>query len=293
MLLSPRRLVTAWIAVAMLLTVIAGSIPAQAGAAPQETAGSIEEVEPVQVPELVTDRPDQTESASTVAKGLWQLELGYLLLRDNPGTSHSDELRAAAGLLRIGVSSRVELRVGWVGYSLLDQESPAARSRVSGTSDGGLGAKFGLVEGSGLKPQVALLVGTSLPIGDDEFTSDHYDPGFRFALSHQVSPRIDLGYNIGMAWLTTIDDAQIESTESLVQYTLAAGFALTETVGAYVEIFGDQPTRGGEANQTSFDGGFTWGLRDNLQLDLEGGIGLTDGAPDWFAGLGLVIRWPR
>ena len=38
-----------------------------------------------QVPDLVTDRPDQTESAYTVPKGLWQLEIGALFTHDNDG----------------------------------------------------------------------------------------------------------------------------------------------------------------------------------------------------------------
>jgi hypothetical protein len=55
-------------------------------------------------PDLVTDRPDQTESTEIVPKGSVQSELG---LGDSDGADAT-----AAGLARIGLADRVELRVG-------------------------------------------------------------------------------------------------------------------------------------------------------------------------------------
>jgi hypothetical protein len=55
-------------------------------------------------PELVTDRPDQTESTEIVPKGFVQTELG---LGDADGADAT-----FAGLARIGLSERIELRVG-------------------------------------------------------------------------------------------------------------------------------------------------------------------------------------
>lgn len=47
---------------------------------------------------------------------------------------------------------------------------------------------------------------------------------------------------------------------------------------------------GGPSN--SFDGGFTYLLRDDLQVDASAGVGLSDDADDWFVGLGLSLRFP-
>jgi hypothetical protein len=57
-----------------------------------------------ETPELVTDRPDQTESTEIVPKGFVQTELG---LGDADGADAT-----FAGLARIGLSERIELRVG-------------------------------------------------------------------------------------------------------------------------------------------------------------------------------------
>jgi hypothetical protein len=77
-------------------------------------------------------------------------------------------------------------------------------------------------------------------------------------------------------------------------YTAALGIGLPETLGAFVEFFGDIPTYSqGPGPGNSFNGGFTCLLTDNLQLDASGGVGLSKAADDWFAGIGLSFRLPN
>ena len=87
------------------------------------------------------------------------------------------------------------------------------------------------------------------------------------------------------------DDGE-RDTLSNAFYTVALGFGLNDRLSAFVELYGDIPASasGGPAN--SFDGGFTYLVRDNLQLDLAGGVGVSDAADDWFVGLGLSLRLP-
>ena len=59
-----------------------------------------------------------------------------------------------------------------------------------------------------------------------------------------------------------------------------------------MEFFGEAPTgQGKPAN--SLDGGFTYALADNLQIDVLGGVGISEAAEDWFVGAGLVWRLPQ
>ncbi len=39
------------------------------------------------------------------------------------------------------------------------------------------------------------------------------------------------------------------------------------------------------------DGGFTYLVRDTLQLDVAAGVGLSDEADDWFVGIGVSARF--
>lgn len=268
---SLSRRVATLLSILTLVTAVASS-----GAAPSE---------------LVTDRPDQTESAEVVPPGLWQLETGWLFTRDEPGVITEERHEVGGSLLRIGLVERLELRVGWEGY--VDEESvtPGGRGSVNGPGDAELGAKLVLMEARARRPQVALLAGTSVPAGDDELTSDRFDPDVRLAVAHPLGEGVDLGYNLGVAWESVEAGGEVDTLSSGL-YTVAAGFALTPRLGAFVEIFGEEPLSATGSHQSSLTGGFTWLLRDTLQLDLAGGAGLTDDAPDWFVGAGLSVRWP-
>jgi hypothetical protein len=67
---------------------------------------------------------------------------------------------------------------------------------------------------------------------------------------------------------------------------------LTYRLSCFVEFFGDIPTGSDERPANSFDGGLTFLMADNLQLDASSGAGLSDGADDWFLAVGLSVRFP-
>jgi hypothetical protein len=246
-----------------------------------------------QAPELVTDRPDQTESAVVVPPGYFQLELGWFALRqDDDG--HRLEIRQVPGtLVRIGVTEAFELRLGWRGVISEEARNEEHQADRSGAGDSDLGAKFLLHRGSGIRPQVALLVGTSLPTGDDDFTTDRLDPAFRFSVAHDLSSGLALGYNLGMAWTSEVDDRGQSTSLSEFFYTLALGIDLSSRWGTYVEAFGGIPASAEGGPTHSLDAGITYLVRPNLQLDLTAGGGLSDAADDGFIGLGLSVRFPR
>lgn len=252
-----------------------------------------QDVPPEEPGELVTDRPDQTESASVVAPGFFQLETGVLFTREDADGQEIDVLEGPGTLARIGLGNRTELRLAWAGLVEVD-----AKGELDGVADAELGGKVILRTGADGGPEVAFLTGVSLPVGDDELTSDRYDPSFRLSVAHDLSDRVSLGYNLGMAWsseATAEEDGgeAVRETFSRFVYTAALGFALGERLGAFAEVFGEEPVDAPGSSAVSVDGGFTYLVRPNLQLDLFGGAGLTDDAADWFVGTGLSVRWPR
>ncbi|MDZ7776043.1 MAG: hypothetical protein U5L09_10845 [Bacteroidales bacterium] len=61
---------------------------------------------------IITDRPDMTESASSVSKGLLQLELGGSWQRHTNAKITTTSLTHSNLLLRYGISINTELRLG-------------------------------------------------------------------------------------------------------------------------------------------------------------------------------------
>jgi hypothetical protein len=239
-----------------------------------------------EIPELVTDRPDQTESASTVPEGTVQIEIGLLVSRRQETFADVDAVEVPATLVRVGLSENWELRAGWAGHVSID--GAAEGFDVSGFGDAELGFKYRFRDERGPAPEMALLVSTSVPAGDEELSTDELEPALRLAFAHTLSERLSLGYNLGIGWEEVLGSALYSYV-----YTAALGIGLGERASAFVEIFGDVPGDAPGDPAHGFDGGFTFLLRDNLQLDVAAGVGLSDAADDWFAGLGLSARLPR
>lgn len=231
--------------------------------------------------ELVTDRPDQTEAAVTVAPGKVQMETGITYTQDE----HAHSLSLPETLVRIGLTTRLELRLGWEGveHALQDHHSIAR--------DGELGLKVRLWDEKEWRPEAAILAGVSLPFGSTDSTSNRLDPSFRLSFAHTLSERWSLGYNIGAEWTTEGDEEDTAHTLAAGIYTLAFGYGATERLGLFVEFFGEVPINGQGGPAHSFDGGMTVLLRDNVQWDMSAGTGLNNEAPDWFASTGISVRF--
>jgi hypothetical protein len=235
-------------------------------------------------PPLITDRPDQTESAVVVPRGAFQLEVG--------GT-HSDAgartTNLGGALLRVGVAAPVEFRLGFAGWHVLAQD-PA---NLSGFGDLDVGAKVVLTPGNGPSPAVAILGYVTLPVGHEAFGAGGLDPHVRAALAHELPGGFGLGYNVGATWTTETDQTGAESLRTDAIYTVTLGRSLAERLGAFVEGFGVWGLSAGRDSWHALDAGLTYALRPNLQLDVAAGLGLSDAAENWFVGGGISVRLPR
>jgi hypothetical protein len=127
---------------------------------------------------LVSDRPDFTESTGTIAPRHVQVEAGVTWQE----VGEEDSLAAGEVLVRLGLGDNLEARLGVGSWSRVD--TPVGRA--DGYGDPTLGIKVRLTDPQedrppGL-PAVALLLGTTLPVGSDELTADEWQPEVKLAL---------------------------------------------------------------------------------------------------------------
>ncbi|AZQ43008.1 transporter [Nonlabens ponticola] len=227
---------------------------------------------------LVTDRPDATESPSVVRPGYLQIETGGFYTENEENGTTIKETTYNTTLLRYGVMKNVELRLG---LDYRNTQFGSSDNDLNGLSPLLLGAKIGIAQEDGWKPQMALLGHLTLPYT----ASSDYDPeatgmDFRFAFNHTLSDRSGIAYNLG---------ARLDAgnPELAYLYTVAYGYSLTNTIGAYVELYGDFPTDS-SANHL-WDAGFTYLANNDLQFDVTVGSGITDGQ-DILLSAGLSYR---
>ncbi|MDD2632565.1 MAG: transporter [Bacteroidales bacterium] len=239
-----------------------------------------------QVPDLVTDRPDQTESAATVPKHFLQIETGFILENDENEISRNKSFAYNTTLLRYGLWDNFELRLGaaYLGDNVTKKNSDFSQN-IAGFSPLHVGFKVKVAEEKGLRPDIAFLGGLELPFtAGSDYKPSYTAATMRFAFSHTLSDRFSLGYNLGAEW-------DGETAVPGYFYSVALGIGLIENLGMFVESFGAIQEAGTAQHQ--IDAGFTYLLTPNFQVDISGGIGLNDAAPDNFISFGLSYRIPR
>jgi hypothetical protein len=248
--------------------------------------------------ELVTDRPDQTESALVVPPGALQVELGASFERDRGGVVESARREAPGALVRFGLANRLELRLAWPGAiesETTTRSGPGRRREtVRGAGDPEVGAKLAwLSTAHGDRLDLAVLGHLTLPVGDPGLGSPRADPSLRLCASLPLGERVGLGWNLG--WAAGSEERRGGAPTTLARwiYTAAAGVDLSPRWGAFVELFGDLPASDPEPAAHSFDAGVTFLVSPRLQLDLAAGVGLSEAAPDRFVGFGVSLRVPR
>ena len=231
---------------------------------------------------MTTDRPDFTESTSTMAPGDVQAEGGYTFARAaSEKTSTIGEL-----LVRIGLTQRAELRVE--PGSVLRVSSPTGTQ--SGREDGELGAKVRLHavpdDHPSLVPAVSLLVASSIPTGTDAFREKHSQPEVKLASEWTLTHRLGVATNFDVA--RPVADAR-RYTE--LAASASFGLELSSRFAAFAELFGFAPQIEGAKHTRYFDTGISATIMPTLQIDFRGGVGLNGTAPDYFVGAGLAHRW--
>ncbi len=238
-------------------------------------------------PEMITDRPDQTESAAVVPSRSVQIETGFVLENDRTNTMDLTSYTLNTTLIRIGILQTLELRLGLEYMRQIEKNLVNDVTSIDeGFSPLSAGFKIKIADEEGWMPAMAFLAGITLPVtGDKHYRPTYSVPSMRLAFAHTLTERLSLGYNLGAEWDS---DNPVPSWF----YSAALGFALLPKVGIYVESYGFLPEEG-ELAEHLVDAGITYLVRPNFQLDISAGAGLNPGAYDNYFGVGFSLRLPN
>jgi len=221
--------------------------------------------------QVSTDRPDFTDSPLTIAPRSIQVETGLTLtfIGDETGQTFGEPL------VRYGLPSALELRVGLPSYFSGDISS-------NGLSDPSIGVKWSITDFAE-NGSIGVIGTLSLPLGADDLTSDGVDPSIALTAGKPLNDRFSLGAQILGTWMTAGNDRMLNWAGTIVLST-----PIGENMGAFAEIKADAPEIGEESYLAHF--GLLKALNENLQVDIHGGFGLSEFAPDSFLGFGLSFR---
>jgi hypothetical protein len=227
------------------------------------------------LPAIQLDRPDQTECPFITPKKYIQIENGFTIERID---QNQKSFNYPSTLWKYGVNEKFELRL------ITELVSEKTNDTIhSGFSPITLGFKTSLFEEKGIIPKTSFIGHiTTSDIGSEEFRTSYIAPSFRFTMQHTLTPKVALSYNLGAEW-------NGENAEHRYIYTLTTGFSLTDEIGCYTELYGFISKW--EKADHRFDCGLTYLINNDFIMDISGGFGITENAPQNYISLGLSYRF--
>ena len=207
--------------------------------------------------EIITDRPDQTESSSTIPLKILQIEAGIFFQRNTKIQANA----FPSVLWRYGVTTNFELRL----LTQFETNKPLNSSLLnSGISDLQIGAKIQLFKRENVNTEIAFLSHILLPTAKSQITNSKFGIINKMAVSHSLTEKIGLGYNIGYD--------NFGAGSGNLTYSIALNVSLFDKISFYIEPYSEFSEF--KNHFASFDTGFTYLSKSNLQFDISYGAGL-------------------
>lgn len=265
----------------LLSCLLAGTCPAQAYHLFDPRPDS-------QMRELSTDRPDTTESPYTVDAGHYQAELELISWgQDDDGTTETTTTTGSANL-KAGLSDNVDIQLVIEPKARIKETSAGSSLTMSGRGDTQIRLKYNLWGNDGGDTAAAIM-----PFVEFDTHSKRIAP----AGKTEGGVIIPIGFSLPGGWSSA---AMIEfdfvrnaandgySTDLLQSITFAHD--ITDNSGGFIELVNITPRERGSEGESYFNGGLTFAVGKDMQLDTGFNAGLNEASEDLRLFLGLSIR---
>jgi hypothetical protein len=243
---------------------------------------------------LSTDRPDRTESAFTVPRGRWQLEMDLAsgahhraATENNGGTISGGEkveaLDVAPFNLKLGITDRADVQLLLALWSRTRTTFPdGKRLHDEGAGDVTTRVKLNVIGNDEGRWALAMMPFVSVPTRGPERG--------RIGSSGLLVPlALDLGADRGLGAMVAIEKER--GLDPWLAGSLTVSSPLAKALGGFLEIYA---ARAGFEHSApadvTVDSGITFAPHADVQLDAGVYRGLSDDAEDWRLFAGLAVR---
>jgi hypothetical protein len=242
--------------------------------------------------ELTSDRPDATESPFTVEPGRYQIESSFAQYTRDQYNPERTNVRVTAWSvapfnLRIGLTPRSEVQVlidSYLDVKIEDRDS-GLTERVRGFGDVTLRAKWNFRGNDGGENALGLMPFVKLPTARNGLGNDSVEGGVILPFATSLPG----GWGFGAMTEADIVRNAADDGHTLVWVnTATVSHDLTEKLGGFLELASEI----GEGKPIfSFNGGLTYAVDADLQLDLGVNVALSRAADDLTLFAGCVKRF--
>jgi hypothetical protein len=254
-------------------------VPICATYSPSAAAEATSEVDP--------DRPDISNSARTLPRGVVQVESGAEYARTSRGGTSAERRLAVQLDVRAGLTDRLEARL---------ESEPLVRLRGpdddTGSGDYTFGVKYRFFDPADRSawPTLAAILFVKAPVAASPIGSERPDFGGRLLASFDLPATLGLDLNAGMTAV-----GQSRPSGYLLQAFVAASLSheLTERLSPFVEVVytSREERRGRDA--LLLDAGLVYKLTRWLAVDAAASTSLAGVIPDYAFVAGFTVRFGR
>ena len=235
-----------------------------------------------QMREMATDRPDTTESAYSVDAGHLQIEMDMVAYTRDRHTEArdggSESWRFANANIKLGLTN-------WADLQVVVPVHEHMRRGPRGFGDIELRLKANLWGNDGGNTAFAVMPFVKIPTADDELGNGEVEGGLIFPFAASLPRDWNFGAMFEVDFLA--DDEGGRKTEFVTTFTFS--HAIAGDLNGWIEF---ASVAGTETDFAAFvNGGFTYGLTENVLLDCGVNVGLTRAAEDLTTFVGLSLRF--
>ncbi len=242
---------------------------------------------------IETERHDFTQSATTVGRGVSQVELGYSYFYRDEDEEIEQSHTTPEMMVRLGLTDDIEFRVRWTyAWGFVDEGD-----NVDSAEDLHLSFKLGVTDQDGWIPESGLELRFTAPTGGSAFSTEHVEWGVDYIYDWKLSEAIRF-YGSSGVMANGLGDFGLVPEESAAErfyvwtQSFALGIELTERTALYNEVFGLWSYHL-EDNYSNlfYNIGVDYYVTNDFVIDFRVGKGLTPDSDDLFAGFGGGFRF--
>jgi len=244
---------------------------------------------------IETERHDFTQSATTVGRGVFQVESGYsYFYKDNEGVIEASHTGPEM-LLRYGISEDIEVRLRWnYVWQFIDVEPDQ-----SGTEDLRYAVKLQMTRQpeAGFLPTSALEVRGTAPTGGEAYSTGRVEFSLDYVYQWELAKDLTFtgstrfGTN-GFADYGLVPEEPTTERFTAMSQSAVFGIELSEVNTMFVEWFGIYSQGLDDEFVVSvFNIGIDHYFTNNFVFDIRAGVGLSRDSDDFFSGVGGGYRF--
>ncbi len=211
-----------------------------------------------------------------LARGRVMVEGGYAYVSESSAGTTITEHVVPDMLLRVGLTERLEVRIGWPGVSVINRDETSGSSSTTTTLDPNVGFMFDLWPEDGWVPQTAILGSVPLTLEGNRFAMSSLQPVSEVLYQWSLTDRLSVGGASGLALYRDDGDRYLQWQQSV-----DADYLLRDRLGIFSQwqVLADDGSAQ-DATRHLLSAGLSWLCTDRLQITWRMGAGLNNSSPD-------------